>query len=387
MNSENLKYCGTWASAQYSGEGNMPDVSLNNKSIRQIVKTTIDGNYIRLKFSNQMGEKPLVIKEAHIAISAGQGTGKIKSETDTIITFNGKSETTIPAGEVNISDTIQFSLPELCEVAVTIAFGDLPKILTSHVGSRTFTYIENGNVCSKEIFTHENKTPHWFVLSAIDVVIPENSDKKLIVCLGDSITDGRGTTDDKQNRWTDIFAERLHQNSATKNLAVINQGIGGTCIGGKDFYPKGPAGQSRFQRDVLDQPGIKGLIILYGVNDILFANASSDKIISIYKEIIQLVHEHGIKVFGGTILPFGKNSGWTEEKENVRKAVNGWILNTDSSDGGFDGKIDFAKAMEDPENKLYLNTNWNFEDDGLHPNAAGYNTMGNLINLDLFTNL
>lgn len=367
-------YCGTWASSQYSSEGNMPPIALAGNSLRQIVKTSVEGEYLRFHFSNYLGAEKLVIKSVHVAKSAGQGTGAIIPESDTIITFNGKTGTTIQPYGTASSDTIKFSAPALSELAITIYFGTIPQTLTGHVGSRTNSYIEFGNQVSLEKFSKSFKTAHWYVLSAIDV--STTNDCSSIVCFGDSITDGRGTTDDKQNRWTDILSNRLQQTPETKNLAVLNQGIGGTCITS--------SGVERFSRDVLNQTKVKYLVILYGVNDIIYANQSSKAIINTYKSMIEKAHKQGITVYGGTILPFKNANGWSTQKEQIRKDVNNWIKTATPEEGGFDGFIDFATPMADPENEDALNKSLNFENDGLHPNAKGYEVMGNAIDLSLF---
>lgn len=377
MPEKNIKYCGTWASSQYSSEGNMPSIPLKNNSLRQIVRTSIEGQYLRFHFSNFLGKSKMELRSVHVAKAAEKGSGKIIKETDTQITFDGKSSIEIPPFQEVISDTIKFSAPALSELAITICFGDIPDTVTGHAGSRTFSFIEEGSDAGKESFSSDYKTAHWYVLSAIDVCTDNaESQNGAIVCFGDSITDGRGSTDDWQNRWTDVFAERLQANQDTRNLAVLNQGIGGTCASS--------TGVERFTRDVLKQTNVKYLIILYGVNDILYLNIEADKLINIYKGFIEKAHSAGIKVFGGTILPFGKNNDWTPQKEDTRNKVNKWIMTSQADGGAFDGFIDFASAMKDPANSLYLNTAWNFEDDGLHPNAAGYKTMGNLIDLSLF---
>jgi len=371
-------YCGTWASSQYSSDGNMPSITLQGNSLRQIIRTSVEGEYLRFHFTNYLGSSKMDLLSVHVAHSASQGSGKIVTETDTLITFDGKASVTIPAYGDVVSDTIKFSSPALTELAITIYFGDVPSTVTGHVGSRTYSFIEKGFVGSKEVFSSTYKTAHWYVLSAIDVSTnTEENNKKAIVCLGDSITDGRGTTNDKQDRWTDILATRLQANEETKHLAVLNHGIGGTTASS--------SGNSRFKRDVLGQTKVKYLVVLYGVNDILYANSNANNLENTYKNFIRKAHAAGITVYGGTILPFGKASGWTSSKEAIRKEVNKWIMETPASEGGFDGYIDFAEAMKDPSNELYLNSSWNFENDGLHPNAAGYKTMGELIDLSLFT--
>jgi len=383
-NFDNYIYSGTWASSQYSAEGNMPNVSLRNSSIRQIVRTSVEGEYLRFHFSNFLGNSNLELRSVHVAKSASQGTGKIIKDTDTVITFDGKESVTIPAQKEITSDTIKFSAPALTELAVTIYYGNIPNTMTSHVASRANSFIESGNAVSKESISTNNKTLHWYTLSAIDVFVNKNKDYKAVVCFGDSITDGRGVTNDKNNRWTDILATRLQQNPATKNIGVLNQGIGATTVAGTYYNPTSPAGQARFEKDVLKQTNVKYLIILYGVNDILYNNSNAQTIINVYKDLIKKAHNNGIKVFGGTILPFGKNSGFNSNKESQRTTVNNWIMNTPASQGGFDGYIDFASAVADKSNKQWLNTNWNFENDGLHQNAFGYEDMDKAIDLNLF---
>lgn len=373
---EENTFCGTWASSQYSSEGNMPPVTLAGNSLRQIVKTSVEGEYLRFHFSNYLGAEKLVLKSVHVAKSAGQGSAAIIPETDTIITFNGKTGTEISPYSDAISDTIKFSAPALSELAITIYFGVIPSTLTGHIGSRTNSFIEFGNQVSLEKFSKSFKTTHWYVLSGIDVSTTDECNS--IVCFGDSITDGRGTTDDKQNRWTDILSNRLQQNPKTKNLGVINQGIGGTCITS--------SGVERFQRDVLAQRKVKYLVILYGVNDIIYANISSEILINTYKKMISKAHEQNMIVYGGTILPFKNANGWNSQKEQIRKEVNNWIKTASVEEGGFDGFIDFATPMTDPVNEDALNKELNFENDGLHPNAKGYDVMGNSIDLSLFYN-
>ncbi|MCQ2591829.1 MAG: GDSL-type esterase/lipase family protein [Treponema sp.] len=369
------QFCVTWASSQYVDGNNPPSISLENNSLRQIVKTSIATSKIRVKFSNLFGESPMELKEVHIAFSKGSGSGAIQTESDKCLLFNGNKSVEIKENSEIYSDILDFPMPERTEVSISICFGKVPEKITGHSGSRTNSFFEQGNKVLAEQFSHEKKAAHWFVLAGIETTVAENQNAKAIVCLGDSITDGRGTTDDLQNRWTDILANRLVAHNKN-NLAVINEGIGGTCL----TY----SGVERFSRDVLSQPGIAYLILFYGINDILYANKSSQTIIEVYKNMIQKAREQNIIVYGGTILPAGKCKDMTEEKEKIRQEVNQWILSTPAEEGGFNGVIDFASIMGDSQNPLWLNTNWNFENDGLHPNADGYFAMGNFIDLSLF---
>ncbi|OUM59170.1 hypothetical protein PIROE2DRAFT_15365 [Piromyces sp. E2] len=377
-------YCTTWSSSQYSAINNAPPVNLKGHSLRQIVRTTHEGDLLRFHFSNFVDANPLELLSVHVALSAGQGTGKIVSETDTVVTFNGSESVTIPGNGDIVSDTIEFSIEPLTEIAVTIYFGEVPEVWTGHPGARTFSYIEDGNVVSKETFTHDNKTDHWYSLSSIDVYTEEECEA--IVCFGDSITDGRGTITDKQNRWSDILANRIYSVPELQKYSILNAGIGGSSVVGPTYDLVWPSGQARFDKDILSLSGVKYIVMLYGINDIIYGNnVSSAAIIETFKEIINKSHQNGIKVIAGTVLPFGLHQNWSEEGEQKRVEINDFIMNVPVEEGGFDGHIDFAAAMGDPENSLYLNKQWNFEDDGLHPNHLGYEVIGSSIDLSFFS--
>jgi len=375
-------YTGTWSSSQY-WTGEMPEnVPVEGSSIRQIVRVSIPGETLRFHFSNIIGDTELEIKAVHVAKSAGQGTGSIIVDTDTEITFNGKPEVTIPAGGDLISDDIDFHIDALDELAITIFYGKIPvDLFTSHAGARTNSYIEVGNVVSKETFTQDNKFPRWYTIAAIDVVDNERK-YAAVLCYGDSITDGRGSTTDKQNRWSDILAEKLQSNPATQHLAVLNQGIGGSSLYGENSI-RWPTGLGRFQKDVAEQVNVKYMIVLYGVNDIVYGGIDTETLIGAFKELIKRAHELGIIVYGSPILPFKSNDNWTEEFNQIKLAVNDWIINTPASEGGFDAVIDMATPVSDPKDDQVLLYELS-DGDGLHPNHLGYEVMGNAIPYELF---
>jgi lysophospholipase L1-like esterase len=192
-----------------------------------------------------------------------------------------------------------------------------------------------------------------------------------IVAIGDSITDGRGTDTDHNNRWTDVLASRLNMNDATKNVSMMNQGIGATNLVGT-----GTAAQARFARDVLGQSGVKYAIVLDGVNDI-HGGATLDAMKSAYNALITMAHAKNVLIYGATITPMDYASG-----DSLRKQVNSFIKS-----GVFDGVIDFDTALTDGGNPAKLQAmyaTWSMED-GLHPGPAGYQKMGQTPDLTLFT--
>lgn len=378
----NKKWVTTWGtSPQLVEPHNMPpEPGLANNTLRQIVRVSIGGEIIRLKFSNEFSDENLELKSVKIAISSGNGAIEKKTLKD--VKFEGKKGVIIEPGKFVVSDPVKFVFKPRTDIAITIFFGSVPAKLTGHPGSRTTSYILKGNKVDDVYFKESIKTDHWYVINSIDVLAPENS--FAVVTLGNSITDGRGSGTNKQNRWPDILSEKLLQNEKTKNVAVVNMGIGGNCVLKNCL---GPSAINRFDRDVLQHSSVKWLIILEGINDIgqtkdsIEADEVAEKLIEAYTIMIEKAHKNNIKVYGATILPFGKSHYYTEYREKARQKVNYWIRNSNK----FDAIIDFDNIMKNPENPLELLPDAH-TGDYLHPNEKGYKIMGESIDLKLFEN-
>ena len=368
-------FCATWSSSQFLTQTkNLPPISFSYNSIREIVHISTSGENIRIKFTNKFGTSNLEILAANIADSVSQGSGEIDLKTLTPITFNGKENITISPGEEIYSDTFSYNLKSLSEVAISIYFGETPLEITGHSHSQTFSFLEEGNKIENKKFSQDIKVTHWYILSAIEISsIPR---KNAVICFGDSITDGHGSTNDKQSRWTDFFAEKLNKNKNTSEIAVINEGIRGNQLTTN--------GLKRYQNDVLNIKGATYIIVLFGVNDINSLNATAEVLIKAYKELIRKAHKNNMFIYGGTILPYGKNTPWTKEREKIRQEVNNWIRKTKFEDGGFDAFFDFDKIMKDPNDEKNILSKYD-SGDGIHPNSDGYKYMVNAIDdLDLF---
>src|SRR3989339_132872 len=257
------KWVGTWSTAPQLVEtgNNPPSPGLSNNTLRQIVRVSIGGDSLRMRFSNEFSNSPVALSSVHIAVS--KGSGPIDPTTDKILYFNGKPDVIINAGAAITSDPFQFTLQPRTDVAITIYFGSTSPTVTGHPGSRTTSYLLTGNSVDKTDFSGAVATDHWYIINTIDVLAPEYA--AAVVILGNSITDGRGSGTNKQNRWPDELARRLQENSDTQQVAILNQGIGGNCVLRACL---GPSAISRFKRDVIDQNGVKWLIILEGINDI-----------------------------------------------------------------------------------------------------------------------
>lgn len=372
-----MKWVGTWTASPYATADNgAPPAALANGVARQVTHASLGGSQIRVQFSNKLGKSALTIKAAHVALckAAPAVDGSIDTATDTALAFSGMPGVSIPAGMEVWSDAVNFTLPALGNVSITTAFGSVPAgtELTSHNGSRTDSYVViNSTDVSAANMTSAPHNQHWWVISGMDVMAP--ADAKGIVAIGDSITDGRGVDPNKNNRWTDDLAARLQANAATKNVSLMNQGIGATNLVGTT----NDAAEGRFARDVLGQSGVKYAIILDGVNDIL-AGAAAANMKTAYNNMITAAHAKQVLVYGATITPFGGYST-NQTFENVRKEVNTFIKS-----GAFDGVIDFDAAVTDNGTFPALLASTNTADK-LHPGPAGYQMMADKVDLTLFT--
>jgi len=371
-------WVGIWTASPYYDSSNQPPVSLTNSVLRQVTHVSLGGTQLRVQYSNLSGNGPVTINSAHIALcrSTPAVDSTIDTSTDKALSFSGVASVTIAQGKEIWSDPINFTVSSQGNVSITTAFGSVPSAVVGHSGSRTTSYIQtnSSNVTAANMGTAQ-VTDHWYYISGIDTMAAASAVG--IVAIGDSITDGRGTDTNKNNRWTDILAARLQVNSATAKVAMMNQGIGATSLVGTS----GTAAQARFNRDVLGQSGVRYVIVLDGVNDI-GAGASFTSMKAAYDDLISRAHAQGVLTYGATILPFGGNSYYTAAHESVRQQVNAYIKS-----GAFDGYIDFDAALTDGGNPPKLQTvyaTW-AQTDWLHPGPAGYQKMGDSVNLTLFT--
>ena len=368
----------TWATALQVAEPHNcpPEPYLSGNSFRQTVQVSVAGKRMRLHLSNIFNEDETEILGVEIAPAKTMGASpEIDGKKSVSLTFNGKKSVTMKPGEEVVSDPVKFKVEERMNLAVTIHYGHISSTtITSHPGSRTTSYIAEGN--TTDFSNPVAKTDHWYTISAIDVIPTRKA--AAVAVLGDSITDGRGTTTNGQDRWTDQLSRNLLAHG--KNIAVLNFGLGGNCVlrGGL-----GPTGQSRYARDLFGHEGVKYIILFEGVNDIggsRDALETAEGVKKVWQDIIREAHERGIKVFGATVTPFKGNGYDRGNHEEGRKALNEWIR----TGGEFDGVIDFDAMVRDTEDPDRLNPAFLFENDWLHLNASGYELMGRGIDTGLF---
>ncbi len=373
-------WVGTWSTApQLVEPGNLPpSPGLTNNSLRQVVRVSIGGDSLRVRFSNEFSTGAVTMNSVQIAVSAGGSA--INLPTNAELRFSGIAAVTMNPGAVVTSDPIAFPLTPRTDIAITIYYGQTSTSVTGHPGSRTTSYIIPGNTTTTTDFAGAVTTDHWYNINAIEVLAPSTA--ACVAILGNSITDGRGSTTNMQNRWPDVLSERLLEDSSTQHVGVLNMGIGGNCV---LFGGLGPTGVSRFDRDILQQQGVRWAIILEGVNDIggvhsaTAATSTAINLIDAYKQMIVKAHGKNIRVFGATITPFKGNGYYNQYSESCRDSVNHWIR----TKGNFDACIDFDATMRDPLDSTRLVST--YQNDGLHPDTAGYRKMGESIALGLFS--
>ncbi|OBT66929.1 hypothetical protein VE03_04151 [Pseudogymnoascus sp. 23342-1-I1] len=388
------KWVDTWTSMpQLVEPGNLPplpftsqDSVFNDATLRQTLHISIGADRIRLQISNTFGGSDLLITEAAIALPTGgeAGVGGIEASPIAGLTFSGVASVTIPQGEVVYSDPVDFSVAAESMLTLTLylAAGKSGNSITGHPGSRTTSWMQEGNqVNTTNIYG--SSIAHWYFVSGVEAWAPATASSFII--LGDSITDGRGSVDNKNNRWPDFLLARMQTNQLTE-IGVNNQAAGGNRVLQDGL---GPCLISRYKRDSIEQEGVKYIMIFEGVNDIGTASTDQnsqtqvgDNLISAFTQIANDARAAGILIFAATITPFsGTGQSYSDPtREATRQRVNAWF----TSSGLFDAVVDFDAIVRDPLTPSQLAPEYN-GGDYLHPNVAGYQAIADGFPLDIFT--
>lgn len=383
-----LTACGSSPSAWYAswsaapqdynevGPVTPPPASFTNQTIRQVVHLSIGGEQVRVRFSNLFGKTPLQIDSAHIAHSTGGA--KLAPASDTALKFNGSASVTIPAGGEMWSDAAALQVQAQDDLAVSIFLAAQASVSTVHALALRTNYVVPGNAVSTETLTKfETRTSYYYV-SGIDVL--SSTQATVVVALGDSITDGLGSTPDADDRWPNLLARGMQVGASVGPVGVVNEGILGNRIITDGV---GPSGVNRFERDVLGQSGVSHVLLLLGINDIAFPTfvpnqeVTVEQMTTAMQSMIDKAKAKGIKVLVGTLLPF-KNAMVLGEPyysaafEAKRQAFNSWVR----SNGSIDAVVEFDKAMQNPADPLSLSPSYD-SGDHLHPNDLGAQVMAN----------
>lgn len=376
------QWVGTWAASPMLADGGFRVHPFSAVTLREIVHVSAGGDRIRVRFTNAFGSDPLTISDAHIALSAGAAA--IQPGTDHALTFNGAATVKIPPGAAIFSDPAPLAVPALSDVAISFFLpSQVMRAETFHDFADQDNYLANGDVAGTATLPQPETLNSWYFVDGVEV--PASDDSRAVVTLGDSITDGAHSTRNANRRWPDVLAARLQQDKNLKSISVLNEGIGGNRVV-NDGY--GPNALARLDRDVLSQDGVRYVIVLESINDIgrLARPQSPDDLVTVQqleqglKQIVDAGHEHGIKVFGATLTPYGGAGYYSDKGEQMRQELNRWIRES----GTFDAVIDFDKITQDPQNPSQFSPKSD-SGDHLHPGDEGYKEMGDGIDLNLFS--
>lgn len=383
------RWVASWGTAQMvpGAEHELAPAQWRDATLRQVLRVSLGGERLRVRFSNVFGTEPLVLKGASVALSGGPGRSTIDPASSRPLRFGGAASVTIPAGTEYLSDPVDLPHAAGSDLAVSIHYPAAPARQTSHPGARATSFIAPGQHLAAAELPGASSFTRWYQLAGIEVQAgPGASGVHTVVAIGDSITDGYGVAPDTNLRWTDALATRLRRAGMT-GVGVVNAGIGGGRLLRDGL---GPNLAARFERDVLGRPGVSHAIVLIGVND--FGNlhrntddspAARGQLLLDMKEALRQsvarAHARGVCVIGATITPYA-GSGYYHPKapnEQDRQAYNDWIRRS----GVFDGVIDFDAALRDPARPDHLLKA--YDNDGLHPNMEGYRAMAAAVPLEL----
>ena len=369
-----------------------PSPVFENQTIRMVVRPTIGGSRLRIRFSNAFGTTALKIGSAHVALSSKDAG--IAPESDRALTFGGRPSVSIPAGAPILSDPVDLTMLPFSELAISVYLPEKTASSTVHFWAQHESYIsELGDFTAKQDIPNATTKTSWYWLADVEVWTPDRA--SALVTLGDSITDGVGAKQGEYSDWPDLLADRLAKAQGVPGLSVVNEGIGGNRI---LHDGAGVSALARFNRDVLSQPGVSSLIVLEGINDIGWPHmkprlpngttlkelpfthevVSAEDLIMGLQQIIERAHQHGIRVFGATLTPYEGADYYSNDGEATREAVNRWIRTS----GAFDAVIDFDAAVRDPNHPTQFREGYQ-SGDHLHPSATGYKAMAGAVDLSV----
>lgn len=363
--------------ADFALPTNVP-ASLQRQSVRETLRISAGGRRVSVVLSNRYGAQPLEIGEVHLARSAGAST--IVAGSDRVLSFGGQRAVVVAPGAVAVSDALELSVAPLEELSVTSFFPQATPLTTFHWGAQQSGYIAAGNLTGAMALPTATRLSGRAFLSA--VLVDAAAATRGVVVLGDSISDGNGSTPDRNRRWPDQLAQRL----AAQGVAVANAGISGARLLGDRM---GANAAARFEQDVLSQPGVSSVVVLMGINDIGWPGSAfapdqtpmqAQTLIAAYRQLIALAHAHNLRIVGATLPPFEGalrdtpiTGYFNPRKELLRQEVNRWLR-----DGGaFDALLDFDALLRDPARPSRLLPAYD-SGDHLHPGDAGYAAMADL---------
>jgi len=388
--SEGPDWVRSWGAALMAAESfdDYPGLArvFHDVTLRQSIVTTVPGRQVRVWLSNEFGSRSLVVGRARVARS--RGGPSIDVTTDRELRFGGRTSVSIPAGVALVSDPVELETTpgSVLSISLYLPQSTEGSLATVHEeGWRTGFVSSAGDSAAAASLPVDAELHSYFFLRGVDV---DAADAVAVVAMGDSITDGTGSTSGADRTWPNDLARRL-DGVRPGRFAMINLGIGGNRV----LHPlTGPSALQRADRDLFAVPGVRFVIIFEGINDIGDAewlarpeeDISAEDLTGALRQLIDRAHEHGMVVLGGTLTPTGgcQDRGFNSPiSEAKRIAVNMWIRNGRA----FDAVLDFDRAIRDPADPSRMKPGYD-SGDHLHPNDAGYQAMADAIDVSVFLN-
>lgn len=380
-------WVGTWATAlTQASSGNAAGslTGFTNESVRMTVRTSVAGNRVRVRLSNAFGTQAITVGHVTVGLPAAHASADLQPGSIHDLTFDGAASTTMFKGADVLSDPVNMDLPALTELTVTVFFPVATGPTTYHNTAKETSYVYAGDQASNPSGAAPEITRNsFYFLAGVDVV--SRRAEGSVVVLGDSISDGNGSTQNANTRWPDFLAARLDAPyTRADDLGVLNEALAGNRIthDGSEvgFLTLGTSGLARLDTDVYGQTAVRSVIVELGVNDINFTTDPADRVIAGLKQLAAQAHEKDLRIVVSTIGPFEGFTGapsWDPTKEAVRVQVNDYIRNQHD----FDGVVDLDKVLRDPAAPTKVRADLD-SGDHIHPNDAGAQAIANAVRLN-----
>ncbi|MFG2309818.1 SGNH/GDSL hydrolase family protein [Streptomyces sp. NPDC048566] len=363
---------GTWEAAP---SGTAP--ALPGASVRNVVHTSVGGRAARVRLSNRLGGAPLRLGAVTLALrrpgahaGPAAAAGSVRA-----VTFGGARSVTLPAGRDIVSDPVRLRVPADTDLLVSVHTPGDSGPATYHRSALRTNYVARGGDHTGDASgsAYTATAAHWYYVTGVDVLGPPGAGS--VVALGDSITDGIGSSFGADHRWPDRLADRLRSLPAGRRPGVLNAGISGNRV---LRAGRGPSALTRLDADVLSRAGVRTVILLEGVNDIKGSPPVSDPrdLENAYRLLVRRAHARSVRVVGATITPFGGHPAHTAAREAVRLAVNRAIR----AGRVFDAVVDFDAAVRDPAHPERIRPGYD-PGDHLHFNDAGMRALADTVDL------
>ncbi|PWK87050.1 lysophospholipase L1-like esterase [Lentzea atacamensis] len=366
------EWIGSWQAAPASAQAGT-DTGHPNKTIRNVVHTSIGGKAARVRLSNAFGTAPVLM--GHVTVALSTGDAGIVPLTMREVTFGGVPSVTIPPGAEVVSDAVTLTVPPDADLAVTVYTPSESGPATYHPQAYRSNYFATGDHASDETGTlFAAATTSFHYVSGVEV--RSSQARGAVVAFGDSITDGAWSTRGANLRWPDQLFDRLMKRPAALRSGVLNAGISANRLASQGTSATaGPNGLARLDRDALTRAGVRTIVLMEGINDIQNSVPAAQLIMAL-RQVVERSHAAGVRVVAGTIAPWKGWRTYTPERESIRLEVNSFIRTA----GIFDGVVDFDSALRDPSDPEVLRPSFD-SGDHLHPNDAGYRAMAEAVDL------